>query len=69
MPAFVPTTEQKHALDAFAVKYGTTWRDTLTDKWMKGHDANEPGGHLLRQVRNHCGGPKWLFKYTPDVVK
>lgn len=55
-----PTPEQIEALQAFADKYGRTWKRTLGDKWMNGRDADEPKGYLLRQVRNQLG-PTWLF--------
>lgn len=56
-----PTQEQMEALRAFAKKYGKDWKQELCDKWMCGADANEPNGHLLRQVRNQLG-PSWLAK-------
>jgi hypothetical protein len=54
-----PTPEQLDALRAFAAKYGRFWKDVLLTKWITGTDANEPNGHLLRQVRNQ-GGPRYL---------
>lgn len=58
-----PTPEQLAALRAFATKYGNTWRQELADRWWNGTDANEPNGHLLRQLRNQLG-PRWLGNYT-----
>jgi hypothetical protein len=57
-----PTAEQLEALGAFAFKYRHKiggWKDHLVTCWMNGADANEPNGHLLRQVRNRLG-PQWL---------
>jgi hypothetical protein len=61
-PAVVLTAEQLAAVAAFAGKYATRkggWKEHLLSCWMNGADANEPNGHLLRQVRNSVG-PKWL---------
>lgn len=55
-----PTGEQLAALQDFADRHPTNWREQLNDAWMNGRDACEPSGALLRQVRNHFG-PSWLF--------
>ncbi len=54
-----PTLEQLEAVEAFRNKHGHNWKDKLLAAWMNGSDANEPNGHLLRQVRNSFG-PRWL---------
>lgn len=54
-----PNPEQLEAVKAFAARHGRDWRDALALAWMTGSDANQPAGHLLRQVRNTCG-PRWL---------
>jgi len=46
------TTEQLECLQAFKTKHGRQWKAKLRELWMRGTDANEPQGHLLRQVRN-----------------
>lgn len=65
MTTKTPTTEQLEALNAFRVKYGRKWRNTLVDKWMLGTDDREPNGHLLRQLRNQFG-PSWLATFQPE---
>jgi hypothetical protein len=62
IPKPEPTQEQLQALREFAKKYGRNWKQELSDMWLAGRDANEPNGHLLRQVRNQCG-PSWLAKF------
>lgn len=57
-----PTAEQLDAVQAFAKKYGPSWKYKLQGAWLSGRDANEPNGHLLRQVRNNFG-PRWLEKF------
>jgi hypothetical protein len=57
-----PTPEQLQALKAFAFKYGKQWKSHLAERWLDGRDAQEPDGHLLRQVRNRLG-PRWLERY------
>jgi hypothetical protein len=56
-----PTPEMLAALQAFRARHGRTWKDKLMTMWLTGRDANEPQGHLLRQVRNRLG-PSWLAK-------
>ncbi len=53
--------EQLNRLRAFAKQHGRTWKSKLRTLWMRGADANEPDGHLLRQVRNRVG-PSGLEK-------
>jgi hypothetical protein len=53
--------EQQRRIDDFKARYGRTWKTKLSDLWMNGQDAQEPDGHLLRQVRNQFG-PDWLRK-------
>lgn len=60
--ADTPTAEQLEAIKAFAKKHGRSWKQELNDAWMDGSDAQEPNGHLLRQVRNNLG-PRWLIKF------
>lgn len=55
------TSEQREALLQFANRYGADWKRELLDRWVNGTDTAEPGGHLLRQVRNRLG-PQWLEK-------
>ena len=54
--------EQQAAIDAFAAKYGASWKHKLQIAWLAGTDTAQPNGHLLRQVRNQFG-PSWLGKY------
>ena len=54
-----PTPEQLAALQAFADKYGRNWKTKLNIAWGNGKDDREPGGALLRQVRNQFGN-SWL---------
>lgn len=56
-----PNEEQLAALRAFASRHGRYWKQALMQAWLNGKDANEPNGHLLRQVRNELG-PAWLEK-------
>ena len=56
------STEQQAAIDAFAAKYGASWKHKLQIAWLAGTDTAQPNGHLLRQVRNQFG-PSWLSKY------
>jgi hypothetical protein len=58
-----PTADQVAAVAAFATRHGRTWRAELLAAWLNGRDANEPDGHLLRQVRNRFG-PRWLRDVT-----
>jgi hypothetical protein len=51
------------AVAAFATRHGRSWRAELAAAWLSGRDANEPDGHLLRQVRNRFG-PRWLRDVT-----
>lgn len=60
-----PTAEQLRAVDRFALKHGRYWKRELRLAWYTGRDAEEPEGHLLRQVRNNFG-PPWLEKYRPS---
>ena len=53
------TRLQLAALKAYAAKYGVQWRRKLADARLIGHDAREPDGHQLRQLRNTLG-PSWL---------
>jgi len=63
-----PTPAQLAALKAFAAKYGHTWRTKLNDAWLLGRDASEPGGHLLRQLRNTLG-PSWLASFKLETMR
>lgn len=56
------TPDQEAAVVAFAARHGRFWKRDLNTAWWTGTDANEPNGHLLRQVRNRLG-PRWLIKY------
>jgi hypothetical protein len=56
---FTPSAEQLAALQAYAAKHGAQWKRKLYAAWFSGRDDREPGGHLLRQVRNQAG-PSWL---------
>jgi YD repeat-containing protein len=58
-----PTADQVAAVAAFATRHGRSWRAELAAAWLSGRDANEPDGHLLRQVRNRFG-PRWLRDVT-----
>ena len=58
-----PSPEQLDALHAYAKHHGRTWRQSLADAWWTGTDADEPNGHLLRQLRNQQG-PLWLATYN-----
>ena len=53
------TEEQAQRLKDFARKHGKDWKSVLSSMWWTGRDANEPDGHLLRQIRNQAG-PTWL---------
>ena len=61
------TADQYRALQDYAAKHGSRWKDRLMDSWMTG------GGHgpLLQQVRNTFG-PSWLggfrFKQAEPVI-
>jgi hypothetical protein len=55
------TDEQRDQLKQFAAQHGRNWKSKLRELWMRGADANEPSGHLLRQVRNQVG-PSGLDK-------
>jgi hypothetical protein len=55
------TQEQLDRLNAFKEQHGRNWKDKLRTLWMQGKDANEPQGHLLRQIRNRIG-PSGLDK-------
>lgn len=57
-----PTEEQLAAIRAYAEAKGKDWKFRLNTAWWNGTDANEPNGHLLRQIRNTLG-PKWLIKF------
>lgn len=60
--------DARAALEAFAVKYAKVaggWREHLSILWATGGDTQEPGGGLLRAVRNTYG-PTWLMEvYAP----
>ena len=58
-----PSPDQLAAVAAYAARHGRTWRAALATAWSTGRDAAEPGGHLLRQVRNTYG-PAWLATVT-----
>jgi hypothetical protein len=58
-----PSPEQLAAVAAYAARHGRTWRYALAMAWSTGQDIAEPGGHLLRQVRN-AYGPAWLATVT-----
>ena len=47
--------DQINRLREFAAKHGDNWKDKLRALWLSGKDASEPGGYLLRQVRNTLG--------------
>lgn len=55
-------TDQRKALESFMERHGRQWKETLLSYWLNGKDAQEPGGHLLRQIRNRLG-PQWLEKF------
>lgn len=56
--------EQMGRLRAYAEAKGHEWKYELNIEWMRGHDAELPDGHLLRQIRNQFG-PLWLSQFTP----
>lgn len=58
----MPNEEQLKALNAYKAKHGRYWKRDLMNAWMNGSDANEPDGHLLRQIRNQFG-PAWLTRF------
>ncbi|MCX7179593.1 MAG: zincin-like metallopeptidase domain-containing protein, partial [Proteobacteria bacterium] len=58
----LPNPDQLVAIQAFARKYGRTWKHALLNAWLNGDDAREPCGHYLRQIRNQFG-PTWLIKF------
>lgn len=53
--------DQRERLLQFKEQHGRAWKMTLINKWCTGMDAQEPGGHFLRQIRNNFG-PQWLEK-------
>lgn len=57
-----PNPAQLQAIREYAARKGVIWKEHLLQAWMNGSDANEPDGHLLRQVRNEFG-PVWLNQY------
>ncbi len=59
------TLEQDFALKSFARVHGRRWKSQLLAMWASGSDAIQPGGALLRQIRNNFG-PRWLKKYRID---
>lgn len=61
-PAEQPNPEQLAALKAFAKRHGRHWKRALHNAWLDGRDAREPGGALLRQIRNQFG-PQWLQRF------
>lgn len=44
---------------AACTRRGVEWKEKLLGLWATGQDTNQPGGHLLRQIRNRFG-PAWL---------
>lgn len=56
-----PNPEQQCRLDEFKRRFGTAWKSKLGAMWADGRDADQPDGHLLRQLRNELG-PSWLAK-------
>jgi hypothetical protein len=62
MPRHLPSIEQKEALQAFANRFGKSWKTALMEKWYKGTDVNEPEGTMLREIRNLYGA-RWLSAY------
>lgn len=58
-----PSEEQLMAVCTYAEKHGRDWKEKLNNAWLNGSDANEPNGHLLRQVRNQFG-PSWLAEFN-----
>lgn len=57
-----PTPEQMRVLRELAARRGKSWKNDLMRMWLDGSDANQPEGHLLRQVRNQLG-PTWLNEF------
>ena len=66
-PAPELTEEQLAAVIAFAEKYGAGWKTILSNAWLAGRDAAEPGGCYLRQIRNALG-PRWLKSFELTEV-
>jgi hypothetical protein len=60
MPTNKLTNEQRQALQDFADKNGTQWKDKLIHLWNTGRDVG-----LLRQIRNQFG-PLWLLTRCGD---
>lgn len=58
----IATPEQLQALVDFSKRHGRYWKRELNLMWFNGRDADEPNGHLLRQVRNQLG-PTWLHHF------
>lgn len=61
-----PNPEQMEAILAFKERHGRFWKTKLGDMWLDGRDASQPGGHLLRQVRNTFG-PQWLANFKENA--
>ena len=61
-----PNPEQMDALLAFKERHGRSWRMKLNEMWLDGRDASQPGGHLLRQIRNNFG-PQWLVNFKESA--
>ncbi len=47
--------EHRAALKAYALRNGRFWKRKLLLAWSTGHDAEEPDGALLREIRNRHG--------------
>lgn len=60
------STQQIQALRNYAASKGRFWKCQLCRDWVSGRDALEPGGALLRQVRNSFG-PSWLKRFKLPV--
>jgi len=52
------TAEQEKALQDYAAKHGSQWKDRLMTSWRAGGNH----GPLLQQVRNTFG-PSWLMGF------
>lgn len=64
------TVEERDILESFACSWGRhgSWKNKLATMWLNGQDASQPGGHLLRRIRNRLG-PCWLVEVPANVDK